>query len=116
MFGLFFDKINNRRKKSEENQKETSPRPTSKNSGVGSTTQGGPRINSLSPTSHNSQQFYFPQYSPQSTSSQNFFKATHDTKKLTQPNISFPKKIDETNTNIITTPTPGNNISKLKTL
>jgi ankyrin repeat protein len=105
MFGLFFDKINSRRKKSEEKPKEVSPRvqPKTNGSPVNTTSPSGPRINSLSPTSHNTQQFYFPQYSPQSTSSQNYFKANPEPKKTTQIPSNFPKKIDETNTHIITT-------------
>lgn len=102
MFGLFFDKINNKRKKSEDKPKEMSPRAQPKPTVLNTSPGAGPRINSLSPTSHNTQQFYFQQYSPQSTSNQNYFKPTTDFKKAPLTTTNFTKKIDDSNTNIVT--------------
>jgi len=49
MFGLFFERLNNRRKKSEDKPKELSPRIPPKNTAGSPGPLTGPRINSLSP-------------------------------------------------------------------
>lgn len=107
MFGLFFDKINNRGKKTEDKPKDLSPRQPAKSPVVGSSTNTGPRINSLSPTSHHTHQYHFPQYSPQSTSTQNFFRSPNDPRKPVQTANTYTRKIDDSNTNIITCSPPG---------
>lgn len=112
MFGLFFDKINGKRKKSEDRPKELSPRNPTKPGLNNISPLSNTRINSLSPTSHNTQQFYFQQYSPQSTSTQNYFKASNEVKKSTITSTVFHKKFDDQTTNIITTPTLANTVIK----
>jgi hypothetical protein len=101
MFGLFFDKINGKRKKSEDRPKELSPRNPTKTGLSNLSPVSNTRITSLSPPSHTTQQYYFQQYSPQSTSSQNYFKASNDAKKPSVTTTGFQKKFDDHATNLM---------------
>ena len=103
MFGLFFDKMNNKVKTSNENIKDTSPRFNGKlqsypNTSI-STTQTL-RVNSTSPT-HQTSGLQGSNHSPVNSQPSPQFKYSQDQKKYSPKNLS-PKQNEIRSTNIST--------------